>query len=210
MPLGQTEGSSHASRQAHARAALRGRGVDIFFARRLLSGAYGSDCLTHEGRPAPFFGQRVSRRAHRSAHEDRSALLPLREPGVRPSHPPLVENNIHSSPTQRYCAVLVRCVRNGTGLESRRVECLLLAPKQGRLRRWNLLLAGAPARLVRTIVNRTSNAPGAQQGWAWFVQTERDNLSTAAAVGVNNRYSAWRGPSMWPAVATRPNLAGRT
>ena len=38
---------------------------------------------------------------------------------------------------------------------------------------------------------------GAQQGWAWIVQTERDNLSTAAAVGVNNRYSAWRDPSMW-------------
>ena len=131
VPLGQTEGSSHSRGQPHALAALRVRGADIIFARRLLSGAYRSGCLTHEGQPASYFEQRVCRRAHRSAHEDRSALLPLREPGVRPSHPPLVENNIHSSPTQRYCGVLVRCVRNGTGLESRRAECLLVAPKPG-------------------------------------------------------------------------------
>ena len=38
---------------------------------------------------------------------------------------------------------------------------------------------------------------GVPQSWAWFVRKERENLSTAAAVGVNHRYSAWRGPSMW-------------
>jgi hypothetical protein len=63
-------------------------------------------------------------------------------------------------------------------------------------------LAAALPPLVRTIFDRTWNALEIQQGQEPFVQTERDNLGTAAAFlcqdqRVKNRHSAQRGPLQW-------------
>ena len=59
---------------------------------------------------------------------------------------------------------------------------LFLAPEAGPVRCEIRLLAGAPTLLVRTIVIGTSNAPGMQRSWEWFVREERENLCTAAAI----------------------------